>query len=204
LTKLALHVPEPGELAFRQKLLSDPATMSYNKGYELGFAGYHNDTGCIDFPEEVWAAWYARWVNAGPERFYAYLRQRETGEFLGEVSLHQTEGPGVYEMGIVLHSAQRGKGYSKEGIRLLLDYAFGELGAKKVTNCFEPTRKAALNIHKAVGFQVAKEEEGLLRLELGRDAFRQLKSRGIEKVPVDSPRAVGRPSLPGSCVEIKL
>ena len=153
MTKLALHVPEPGELAFRQKLLSDPATMSYNKGYELGFAGYHNDTGCIDFPEEVWAAWYARWVNAGPERFYAYLRQRETGEFLGEVSLHQTEGPGVYEMGIVLHSAQRGKGYSKEGIRLLLDYAFGELGAKKVTNCFEPTRKAALNIHKAVGFQ---------------------------------------------------
>ena len=121
MTKLALHVPEPGELAFRQKLLSDPATMSYNKGYELGFAGYHNDTGCIDFPEEVWAAWYARWVNAGPERFYAYLRQRETGEFLGEVSLHQTEGPGVYEMGIVLHSAQRGKGYSKEGIRLLLD-----------------------------------------------------------------------------------
>lgn len=179
MTKLALHVPAPGELAFRQKLLSDPATMSYNKGYELGFAGYHKDTGCIDFPEEAWADWYARWVNAGLERFYAYLRQRETGEFLGEVSLHQTEGPGVYEMGIVLHSAQRGKGYSKEGIRLLMDHAFGELGAKKVTNRFEPSREAALSIHKAAGFQVVKEEDGLLRLELGRDAFHQLKSRGI-------------------------
>jgi RimJ/RimL family protein N-acetyltransferase len=82
-------------------------------------------------------------------------------------------------MGIVLHSAQRGKGYSKEGVRLLVDHAFGELGARKVTNRFEPSREAALNIHKAAGFQVAKEEEGLLRLELGRDAFRQLKSRGI-------------------------
>ena len=51
---------------------------------------------------------------------------------------------------------------------------------------------------------MAKEEEGLLRLELGREAFRQLKNRGIEKVPVDSPQAVGRQSLPGSCVEIKL
>ena len=66
------------------------------------------------------------------------------------------------------------------------------------------SREAALNIHKAVGFQVAEEEEGLLRLELGREAFRQLKNRGIEKVPVDSPQAVGRQSLPGSCVEIKL
>lgn len=204
MSQIELYVPKPADLWFRQKLLSDPATMSYNKGYDLGFDGYHKDTGCIDFPEESWAGWFARWVNAGPERFYAYLRDRASGEFLGEVSLHQTEGPGVYEMGIVLHSSQRGKGCSKEGIRLLLDCAFGKLGARKVTNRFEPSREAALNIHKAVGFQVAKEEEGLLRLELGRDAFRQLKSRGIEKVPVDSPRAVGRPSLPGSCVEIKL
>ncbi len=106
-------------------------------------------------------------VPAGPAgRFGHHERETETGEFLGEVSLYETEGPGVYEMGIVLHSSQRGKGYSKEGIRLLLDYAFGELGAKKVTNCFEPTRKAALNIHKEAGFQVEKEENGLLHLAI--------------------------------------
>ncbi len=47
---LTLHVPELSELGFRQRLLSDPETMSYNAGCDLGFPGYHNDTGCIDFP----------------------------------------------------------------------------------------------------------------------------------------------------------
>lgn len=28
--------------------MNDPDTMSYNKGYELGFDGYNNETGCID------------------------------------------------------------------------------------------------------------------------------------------------------------
>ena len=166
MSKIGLYTPKPEDLWFRQSLLSDPATMSYNKGYELGFPGYHNDTGCIDFPVEDHSGWYARWIGAEPQRFYAYLREKGTGEFLGEVNLHETEGPGVYEMGIVLHSAQRGKGYSKEGIRLLLDYAFEELGARKVTNCFEPSREAALKIHKAAGFRVEKEENGLLYLAI--------------------------------------
>ena len=66
MTELALHVPELGELDFRQKLLSDPESMSYNKGYGLKSPGYHNDTGCIDFPREDWDGWYARWVGAEP------------------------------------------------------------------------------------------------------------------------------------------
>ena len=168
---IELYTPQPQELWFRQKLLADPETMSYNKGCGLDMPTYHNDTGCIDFPEEAWADWYARWVNKGRERFYAYLREAESGKFAGEVSLFQTEGPGVYEMGIVLHSACRGKGYSREGIHLLLNHAFGELDAKKVTNCFEPGRAAALRIHQAAGFQVLKEEEGLLHLEVTKEAY---------------------------------
>ncbi len=169
MTGLALHVPELSELDFRQTLLSDPATMSYNAGYELGFPGYHNDTGCIDFPREDWDGWYARWVGNEPARFYAYLMAE--GEPVGEVSLHETEGPGVYEMGIVLHSSRRGRGCSREGMRLLLDHAFGELGAKEVTNCFERTRKAALKIHLAAGFQIVKEENNLLYLSKKSKSF---------------------------------
>lgn len=168
---IELYVPETADLWFRRELLSDPETMSYNKGYDLGFPEYHNDTGCIDFPEENWGGWYARWVNAEPERFYAFLRLKETGTLLGEVNLFQTAGLGVYEMGIVLHSVQRGKGYSQTGIRLLLDHAFRKLGAKKVTNCFEKSRKAALRIHRAAGFEVEKEENGLLHLAVTKEAY---------------------------------
>ncbi len=85
---------------------------------------------------------------------------------MGEVSLYETTGPGVYEMGIVLHSSRRGRGCSREGIRLLLDHAFGELGAKEVTNCFEPTREAALKIHLAAGFRIVREDNGLLYLSI--------------------------------------
>ena len=166
-----LYVPEREDLWFRRLLLGDPATMGYNRGCGLESPTYHNYTGCIDFPEEAWADWHARWVGAEPARFYAYLRLRETGDFLGEVNLFQTEGPGVYEMGIVLHSAQRGKGYSREGLRLLLGHAFGALGAKRVTNCFEPGREAALRIHQAAGFQVEKEENGLLHLAVSRETY---------------------------------
>ncbi len=34
--RLYLHVPEFRELDYRQKLMSDPETMSYNREYDLG------------------------------------------------------------------------------------------------------------------------------------------------------------------------
>ena len=40
---MQLYIPQLDELGFRQALLADPATMSYNKGCGLGFAGYHED-----------------------------------------------------------------------------------------------------------------------------------------------------------------
>ena len=166
---MQLYIPQLDELGFRQALLADPATMSYNKGCGLGFAGYHEDTGCIDFPREAWAAWYARWVE-DPGRVYAYLE--EAGAFLGEVSLYPT-APGVYEIGIVLHSAHRGRGRAQAGLALLLDQAFAKMGAQEATNCFQPERKAALRIHRAAGFQVEREEEGLLHLSLKRENWRQ-------------------------------
>lgn len=163
---IQLYVPKPEDLWFRQKLLGDPESMSYNRGYELDIPTYHKDTGCIDFPKEAWEGWYSRWVGAEPERFYAYLRD---GDFLGEVNLYETDGPGVYEMGIVLHSSQRGKGYARAGMALLLDHAFGEMGAGEVTNRFERTREAALKVHQDAGFQVTGEEGGVLRLSLKRE-----------------------------------
>lgn len=168
---MELYVPKLDELVFRQRLLSDPETMSYNKGCGLEMSAYHNDTGCIDFPRENWAGWYARWVGAEPERFYAYLRDAESVAFLGDVCLYRTDGPGIYEMGIVLDSAQRGRGYSREGMALLLEYAFEKLGAREVANCFQPERTAAMRLHLAAGFQIVKEESGLAYFALSADRY---------------------------------
>ena len=40
--KLYLHIPSFEELDYRQKILSQPDTMSYNSGYKLGIENYNN------------------------------------------------------------------------------------------------------------------------------------------------------------------
>ena len=89
MNRLELHVPTIEELDYRQKIMSDPETMSYNKGYDLGFDGYHSDTGCINFPESEWQDWYEYFVGYEPERFYAYIKRKADGAFIGEVNVHQ-------------------------------------------------------------------------------------------------------------------
>ncbi len=157
--RLELHVPAFDELWYRQRMMSDPATMNYNAGYNLGFDGYHNDTGCIDFPEERWQNWYNRFIGREPEKFYAYLVRKDDGAFIGEVVLRQEGAPGRYEMGVVIEACHRGKGYSAEALRLLMDTAFKRLNAKMVANDFERSRTAALKLHRNAGFEIVGEDD---------------------------------------------
>ena len=55
--KVTLYIPKVEDLWFRQACMKDPATMSYNAGYDVTYSGYHYDTGCIDFPESEWEFW---------------------------------------------------------------------------------------------------------------------------------------------------
>ena len=165
---MKLHVPKFSELGFRAALLADPEAMSYNRGYDLAFSGYHRDTGCIDFPPEAWPAWYEVWVESAREnrKFYAYVEQ--DGAFVGEVSLHSTDGGKCCELGVLIAPRFRGKGFSKEALRLLKDHAFNELGAEMLTNRFEKTREAAVRLHRSLGFTVKDEGGGMLVFALPR------------------------------------
>ena len=168
--RLQLHTPAFDELWFRQKMMSDPATMSYNAGYDLGFDGYHSDTGCIDFPAEKWQSWYSRFIGCEPEKFYAFLVRKDDGAFIGEVVLRQEGVPGRYEMGVVIEACHRGKGYSGEAMQLLLDAAFNRLHAVVVCNDFERSRTAALKLHLNAGFEIVAEDE-CVHLEFSREQY---------------------------------
>ncbi len=181
-----LYTPRREDLWFRREMLADPGTMSYNKGCGLCFPGYHNDTGCIDFPEENWDNWYAQWVGSEPERFYAYLRRKEDGSFLGEVNLFRKGEPGWYEMGIVLKSDFRGKGYSSEGMGLLLRQAFEEMGAAGVRNEFEPSRASAWTLHLGAGFEPAGEGDGAVVLRLPRERYLKRPSQAMDFVEMQA------------------
>ncbi len=146
--------------------------MRYNRGYDLGFPGYHSETGCIDFPESDWEAWFNWFCQSEPQRYYAYIVRCSDGVFLGEVNLHQNASGGWYDMGIVLEAAYRGKGYSTEALRLLLHEAFDRLGAIEVRNDFERDRSAALKTHLAAGFTVIGEENGIVRVGVTNEVFK--------------------------------
>lgn len=176
---LELYVPQsPADMSFRREMMEDPDTMAYNAGWEVSFPGYHRDTGCIDFPENEWGTDFTRLTQKIPGFFYAYLRERSSGAFIGEVSFHPGEGPWS-ELGVVLHAPYKGRGYGRAALELLAHRAFVDQGLPALRNTFEPERTAALAVHRAVGFREVGRDamarfgrsQALLALELTREDY---------------------------------
>ena len=103
-----LYKPRVEDLWFREKLLSDEDTMSYN----------HAWGGTILFPKEKWGNWHNRWVlNRDNRRFYIYIKENET--FFGEVAYHFDEERQIYIADVIVYAPYRGKGYGGQALLLL-------------------------------------------------------------------------------------
>ena len=110
---MKLHTPTFEELWFKEELLADHQTMSYNHAYG----------GTIPFPREKWAAWYDRWiVHHENKRFYRYLT-RDDGTFVGEIAYHLDEERGITIADVIVHAKYRGRGYGRAGLNLLCQAA---------------------------------------------------------------------------------
>ena len=110
---MKLHMPTLDELWFKEKLLADHQTMSYNHAYG----------GTIPFPREKWAAWYDRWiVHHENKRFYRYLT-RDDGTLVGEIAYHLDEERGITIADVIVHAKYRGRGYGRSGLNLLCQAA---------------------------------------------------------------------------------
>lgn len=108
-----LYKPDLEDLWFRQKMLADPQTMSYN----------HAWGGTIEFPEKEWSDWYDHWiVNCGRQRFYRYLMD-EAGAFIGETACHYDEERAIYLADVIVYATFRGRGYGGKALELLCDAA---------------------------------------------------------------------------------
>ena len=152
--RLELVVPKLEDYWYEKRCLEDSETMSYNAGYDVSYYGYHYDNGCIDFPEERWKISFDRRVNEN--KYFAYLRDVTTGEFVGYVNYHYNNSDNRYDCGIVIESRYRGKGYSKEGLRLLVKEAFDN-GVDALYDNFEKNRGNTLVLFESVGFKIFEE-----------------------------------------------
>lgn len=108
---LELYKPNYEDLWFRKQMVEDNETMSFN----------HSNGGTIDFDETKWNDWYDRWIVNDDNKFYSYLLDDETNEFVGEVAYHLSDDR--YLVNVIIYSKYRGKGYGIEGLKLLCNKA---------------------------------------------------------------------------------
>ena len=109
-TNVTLHIPSLEELWFRQRMLEDLETMAYN----------HAWGGIIPWPRDRWAAWYEYWlIHPEGKRFYRYLRDEDTGDFVGEIAYHWDDQEGFCQADVIVYAPCRGRGYGRAGLRLL-------------------------------------------------------------------------------------
>ena len=170
---LQLYIPHPEDGWFYVKMMTDPDTMAYN-------APWFPPDGCIPAPESEWSELQNSWIGKEPERFYAFLQRKCDGIFVGDVNYHYNAKQNRYDMGIVIYAPERGKGYGKKGLRLLLERAFKADGIPLLHNDFETTRGAAYRIHKAVGFRETGTNDGIVRLEITREEYLQDSSTHLD------------------------
>ncbi len=110
---LRVYKPEYGDLWFRQMMLADPETMSYNRAWG----------GVIDFPEDDWKAWHSRWIaDPGDGRYYRYLTD-EAGHFVGEIAYHYDASVRGCMADVIVFSKYRRKGYGGQALELLCSAA---------------------------------------------------------------------------------
>ena len=161
---LQLYIPNKEDGWFYVKMMSDPVTMAYN-------AKWFPPDGCIPNADEEWKDFYKYWINNQPKRFYAFLQRISDGAFVGDVNYHLSSDGNWYDMGIVIYAPERGKGYGKQGLGLLLEQAFIKDKIPCLYNDFETTRDAAYKIHIDNGFKEIGKEDGVIHLELTREQY---------------------------------
>lgn len=106
--------PELEDLWFRESMMADIETMSYNDAWG----------GTIPFPKEDWEEWYTLWVrNAGQERYYRYLKDDANKVFVGEISYHFDKLRNIYICDVIIKAEFRKQGFGTQGIQLLCEAA---------------------------------------------------------------------------------
>ena len=102
-----------------------------------------------------------QWMESVQERmkrrkeFSFAVEHIETGEFLGTVSLHDIDWISRSStLGIVIHQKKNwNKGYGREGLSLIIDYAWTHLNLERIELSVYDFNHRAMHVYETVGFK---------------------------------------------------
>ena len=97
IAEVSFYRPQLEELWFRESLMADPETMSYNDAWG----------GTIPFPREKWAGWYESWVKNPRKCFYRYITSGKSRSFVGEAAYHYDDDLQLYLADVIISARCR-------------------------------------------------------------------------------------------------
>ncbi len=150
-----LKKPTFDELVFRQKLMLDEDTMSYNKAYG----------GTIEFPKENWANWYKHWIlDDSKDYFYRYIFDKNINEFVGEISYRKDKQEDCYICSIIILHKYRNKGYGKKALTMLCDIA----KQNGINSLFDniALNNPSLSLFLKLGFKICYQNNEFTRVKI--------------------------------------
>jgi len=99
----------------------------------------------------------AKWFADGDS--YLAVCLRETGKFIGFISLHRSEKEDCQEFGLgyIFNFNYHGKGYATEGCQAIIDHAFSRLGADRITTGTAAANNPSCRLLKRLGMRKTGE-----------------------------------------------
>ena len=112
-------------------------------------------------PEDIKGV--AEWFASGES--YLAVTLKDTGRFIGFVSLNpeQKEGVREYNLGYIFNSDFHSKGYATEACRAALEHAFGTLQADSMITGTAALNRASCRLLERLGFKKTVESTGSFR-----------------------------------------
>lgn len=150
---MIFYKPHLEDLWFRQAMMADPETMSYNNAWG----------GTIPFPRENWEEWYDYWVINPKDRFYRYITTGESRSFVGEAAYHYDNDLNIYLADIIISARSRRHGYGKAGLEMLCEMAQKE----KIPELYDniAINNPGINLFLQCGFQEEYRTEEIIMLK---------------------------------------
>lgn len=103
--------------------------------------------------EEIYAFTDQKIALWGTDEYCFTIEEKETGGFLGRITLRKQEAPGTWDIGYFLHPNAWGKGYMTEAIREVLRFAFEDVGAVAVHSGHATWNEKSGNVLKRSGMR---------------------------------------------------